>query len=228
MAEFWDAAARENPLWFINSALDFDHPDEAAFWASGEDALARSLAMFDLQVGPGQRVLEIGCGIGRLTRAIARRGAFVIGLDVSAEMVAQAERVLADVSDRVRLVVGNGRDLAPCADQDVDLVYSFVTFQHIPDPDVTAGYLREMGRVLRPGGRALFQLSDDPRLHRSETWMGQVAAGPRDPTRLHPAWLGSSLPPKRVEAALAEGGLRIVGRRGEGTLFCFTLAQKTA
>ncbi|MFN2464909.1 MAG: class I SAM-dependent methyltransferase [Candidatus Dormibacteria bacterium] len=226
MAGFWDQRARENPLWFINSALDFDHPDEAAFWASGEQALEDSLALFDLRLDPSQVVLEIGCGIGRITRALASRAARVVAIDVSPGMIAGAREALAGI-DNIELLVGNGVDLAGCPDATADVVYSFVTFQHIPDPEVTCGYLRDMGRVLRPGGWALFQASDDPALHRPERWAGQAPTANGPPTCLHPSWLGSALPRERLEQALADGGMTVSRRVGEGTLFCFTLAQKT-
>ena len=47
----------------------------------------------------------------------------------------------------------------------VDGCFSHVVFQHIPDPPITLNYVREMGRVLRPGGWALFQVSNDPTIH---------------------------------------------------------------
>lgn len=73
MRAFWDQKARENAFWFIETALDFNHPDADAFWRSGEEVLDDSLRRFDLKLRGDERVLEIGCGIGRISRALARR-----------------------------------------------------------------------------------------------------------------------------------------------------------
>src|SRR5262245_36171888 len=104
MGAYWDSKARENAMFFIHSCLDFNHPDEAEFWESGAEALRLSLAPFDVELTPEDRVLEIGCGIGRITKAIAARAGSVVGLDVSPEMVARAQRALTSVGN-ARFVV---------------------------------------------------------------------------------------------------------------------------
>lgn len=63
----------------------------------------------------------------------------------------------------VKWIHGDGESLSGIADASVDAVFSHVVFQHIPDPRITLGYVREMGRVLRPGGWTAFQVSTDPR-----------------------------------------------------------------
>src|SRR3954470_22769370 len=111
MGAFWDAKARENAMYFIHSCLDFNQPDEAAFWQSGADALRLSLEPFGRRLSKHERVLEIGCGIGRITRAIAVEAGSVVGVDVSAEMIAAAQHSLADVAN-ASAVVGTGIDLS--------------------------------------------------------------------------------------------------------------------
>jgi len=218
-------------MWYIDSRLDYREPDEAEFWAAGEDVLDKSLAMFDLALKPTDRVLDLGCGIGRVTRAIANRVEAVVGVDVSAEMIEQGRRAMAGVRN-VQLVLGNGRDLSDIKDDSFDVAYSFVTFQHIPDPDVICSYIVEMGRVLKPGGWALFQHSDDPSVHQAarQGWEGnpQSAGSPsgRGPRGCsEPQWAGVHVPKAQVDDALEKGGLMLDGRNGEGTLFCFVLAH---
>jgi ubiquinone/menaquinone biosynthesis C-methylase UbiE len=104
----------------------------------------------------GARVLEVGCGPGHLSIRLARQhGLEVTGLDLDPAMIQRA-RANAD-----RLGNGDGRrpeflvgDVAALAfpDQSFDLVISTLSMHHWADP--TAG-LAEIGRVLRPGGRAL-------------------------------------------------------------------------
>src|SRR5947199_10726024 len=83
MERFWDARAREDPFYFVDSRLRYHAPDEAAFWSGGEEALNALLGALAVELMPGQVVLDIGCGIGRLTRPLAREAERVIALDVS-------------------------------------------------------------------------------------------------------------------------------------------------
>ncbi len=103
----------------------------------------------------GGRVLEVGCGPGRLSIVLARQyGLEVTGLDLDPAMI---ERARADASRSAQdgrepsFLVGDVASLA-LPDQSFDLVLSTLSLHHWADP--TAG-LTEIGRVLRPGGRAL-------------------------------------------------------------------------
>lgn len=235
MRAFWDAKARENAMYYIHSELDYAHVDEKSFWDSGADNLDRTLGPFGVSIAPTDRVVEIGCGIGRMTRAIAAQAAHVVGIDVSAEMIDRGRRALADL-DNVELMVGNGRDLHGIPDASADVVYSFIVFQHIPDPAITCGYIREIGRVLRPGGWTVFQVSEQPEIHRPETWarsenlrlkisqwLGRAPKG-----RLDPQWLGSALTRQQLLEALRDGGLEVISTGGDGTQYCFVHARRPA
>lgn len=222
MAAFWDARARENATYFVDNRQDYNHGDEQAFWAQGGVDLERLLEATGAQVAPSETVLDLGCGVGRLTRALAARAAHVHGLDVSAEMLALARRHLADLPN-VSLHQGDGTDLAPIADGSVDGVVSLVVFQHIPDPAVTLGYVREIGRVLRPGGWAAFQISDDPTIHagrfappaRLKVLLGRAPKGQTDA-----AWRGSAVSPDDVGAAADGAGMDVAAVVGAGRQLC--------
>ncbi|MDQ6747543.1 MAG: methyltransferase domain-containing protein [Candidatus Dormibacteraeota bacterium] len=234
MRAFWDARAKENAMWYIQSKLDFQNPDPQAFWASGEDALQRTLEMVDASFRRGDRVLEIGCGMGRMTRAIAARVEEVVGVDISPEMIARGQEALADINN-VSLVLGNGHNLEGQPDATFDACYSFVVFQHVPSAAVVCDYIVEIGRVLKPGGWALFQVSElPPEAHRPENFPEQTklrrrAAGRigRQPRGcLEPQWLGSSLTRGQLLAALGRGGLALDRSVGDDTQFCMVLARK--
>src|SRR5688572_7228400 len=82
MGAFWDARAREDAAFFVDNELTYGAPDMNAFWARGRQHLEVFLEALGLQVDGG-RVLEIGCGLGRLTRVLAERATEVIAVDVS-------------------------------------------------------------------------------------------------------------------------------------------------
>src|SRR5439155_20103024 len=139
--------------------------DVDRFWAEGRRSLETLLAAVDAEVRPADVVLDIGCGVGRLTRVLAETASHVHAIDVSAEMLEQARELNAHLTN-VTWHHGDGTTLHPIADASVDAVVSHVVIQHIPDPQVTLGYVHEMGRVLKPGGWAGFQIPNDPILHR--------------------------------------------------------------
>ena len=107
---FWDARAREHALFFVDNRLDYRNPDVERFWADGERVLDEMLGAVGVTVGRTDVVVDIGCGVGRLSRALAARARRVIAIDVSREMLACAEALnpgLANVEWRH----GDGRTL---------------------------------------------------------------------------------------------------------------------
>jgi SAM-dependent methyltransferase len=223
MERFWDARAREDAYYFVDSRLTYGSPDEDAFWAGGEEALDKLLGELGARIEPNHVVVDIGCGLGRLTRPLSRRADRVIGLDVSREMIERA-RKLNDDLDNVEWVHGDGESLRPIVDDDVDVCISHVVFRHIPDPAITLGYVAEMGRVLRPGGFAAFELSNrpEPHVHRTSGRFPRVAAlvgraprGIRDE-----AWVGSCVDLGDLRATADRAHLEVERVSGEGTELC--------
>ena len=104
----------------------------------------------------GLRVLDLGCGIGRVSAALAQDAAEVVGIDVSAGMVAEARRRVGDLSN-VRFEQATGRDLAGHADAAYDLVLAADSWPYVvrAGEAATERMLAETVRVLRPGGDLL-------------------------------------------------------------------------
>src|SRR3954469_24068450 len=155
------------------------------------------LEMLGVELEPTDVVVDIGCGIGRLTRALAARAGEVLAVDVSSEMLARAQQLNAHL-DNVRWLHGDGTTLAPIAGSSADACFSHVVFNHIPDPAITLGYVREMGRVLRPGGWSAFQVSNDPEAPAHSGGANvrrRLASLARRASRGYddPAWLGSAV-----------------------------------
>jgi SAM-dependent methyltransferase len=229
MQEFWDERARENAFFFVDSRLDYNDTDVDRFWNDGVSDLDQLLGLVGAEIAEGSRVVDVGCGVGRLTRAARLRAAHVTGVDVSAEMVRRARELNAHL-DGVEFLQGDGRHLTGVADGSADACISHVVFQHIPDPQITMGYIREMGRVLRPGGWAAFQVSNDPAIHRPtpeglrgtvRRLLGRAPRGQADA-----AWLGSAVDLDELRAVADGADLDVDRVVGEGTQFCCVLLRR--
>lgn len=117
--------------------------------AVGRAEVAR-LASDLAEVGPGQQVVDVGCGPGTAARVAAKRGARVSGLDPAPVMLALA-RWLTKGKPAVTWVEGNAASL-PLGDESADAVWSIATVHHWPE--IEAG-LSEVRRVLLHGGTFL-------------------------------------------------------------------------
>jgi ubiquinone/menaquinone biosynthesis C-methylase UbiE len=104
------------------------------------------------RVGPGDRVLDVGCGPGLFLRGVAARGATAVGVDPSARMRRLAlRRIPAGLRSKITVVEGSAEHL-PLEDGSATVAWAVASFHHWSDPD--AG-LAEVHRVLAPGGRLL-------------------------------------------------------------------------
>lgn len=226
---FWDERADEDAFFFVDNRLEYGQADRDAFWRQGEEDLRVLLETVGAEPPYGRDVVEIGCGVGRLTRVLARDAASVRALDVSPRMVELAREHNPALAG-VEWIVGDGATLAGIESASADACVSHVVFQHIADPEVTLGYVREIGRVLRPVGWAVFQVSNDPAVHRAkrplrERVLARTRRGPQGQD--HPDWRGSYVELESLRAAAADGGMTIDRVVGEGTQWCVVLARKT-
>lgn len=225
---FWDERARENALYFVDNQLDYRNSDAEAFWAGGDEELGRILGGVGLEIGSHETVLDIGCGVGRMTRALAVRAARVLAMDVSGEMLARAREQNSHLTS-VDWIHGDGRSLRPVGDAAVDGCFSWVVFQHIPDEETIFDYVREMARVLKPGGWAVFQASTNPAVHHarpglSQRLRGAVGIGPRG--QADPAWVGSSVEVEALRRVLEESGLDLETMLVPNTQFTTVRARR--
>jgi SAM-dependent methyltransferase len=230
MRRFWDERAQENAAWYVDTSLSYDEPDMDQFFATGEQVVTEALLEAPVQPAGRTLAVEIGPGLGRICRALAEQFDRVVGVDVSAEMVAQARELVPD--PRVEFLVGDGVGLSGVADGSADFVTSFTVLQHLPSRDLVLGYFREGARVLRPGGVLAVQWNNLPHPRR---WRARAAwwrlrqrlrLGMADEQRSAREFAGTRVPWPAVERTLRDAGLQIVGRKGEDTLFSWVWAVR--
>jgi SAM-dependent methyltransferase len=172
----WDQRARENARYYVNTEKTDWTDDE--FFRSGEQTVAEEILTDMINICQGKdpkqmKVLEIGCGAGRVTRALSNLFGEVHGVDVSGEMVKQARAALAD-RPNAHIYQNNGVDLSVVGNAVFDFAFSTIVFQHIPSREVIENYVREVHRLLRPGALFKFQVQGDYTMSTSpeDTWLG--------------------------------------------------------
>lgn len=138
--------------------------DKEAFYESGKRSLAQVFPRGLDEIRSGAFVLDLGCGKGRVARALAmaRADIRVFGVDVAPSMIQGAYAENGDVQN-LSFSVGDGASLSSFPDELFDYVYSFIVFQHLPR-HITAQYVDEAARVLKGGGRLIFQVQQQDKI----------------------------------------------------------------
>lgn len=144
-------------LWGDNIHVGYwTGPDDTSSNVEAQDRLT-DLLISKVNLAPGQTLLDVGCGVGRpAVRLSQQTGATVVGITVSADQVARATALAeqSGIAGRVRFQRADAMAL-PFDNESFDAAWAFESLLHMPD---RAHVLREIWRVLRPGGR--FVLTD--------------------------------------------------------------------
>jgi ubiquinone/menaquinone biosynthesis C-methylase UbiE len=172
----WDERARENARFYIVDSRE--NWSEEEFYRLGEQTVANEILNDMHNVCQGRdpkqmKVLEIGCGAGRVTRALAGLFGEVHAVDVSGEMVRLA-RTACVAKPNAHIYQNNGMDLQVVGEQLFDFAFSICCFHHIPSREVIENYIREVARVLRPGALFKFEVQGYVALDSKpgDTWYG--------------------------------------------------------
>ena len=224
----WDELAREDALWVILS----DDPERRGRWeleeffATGEREVEERLGRAEPLGRPVGRgvALDFGCGVGRLTRALAGRFERAVGVDVSQEMVAQASRVNAD-RQNLEFRTNVAGDLTQFEPGTFDLVYSSKVLQHMASPELACRYIAEFVRVARPDGLVAFQLwTHVPWRRRIQPRRRLYGVGRAlglsherlSRAKLSPRGRGIGVPEERVRSVVEERGARVAHTEPDG------------
>ena len=213
MRRDWDRRARENARHYV--ATGRREWTDTEFYESGEAEL-REHVYNDLgNICQGKdpkemKVLEIGCGAGRMTVPLAGFFGEVYAVDISGEMVRHARHALRGFPN-AHVFQNNGKDLSGLRRHwwrrwgiggklQLDFALSCLVFQHIPNRAVIESYVREVNRLLRPGG--LFKLQV----------LGYTEREP-DPD---PSWIGVAFDPERARELAEQFGFELRYQYGVG------------
>lgn len=166
--QLWEALAKENPRYYINT--DFGRRiTESQFKQSGETAYSR-LIVNDGLIWSRDSIVDFGCGTGRLTEFMARDFKKVIGVDISPTMIAQGKTRLQTLKN-VEFLEIDGQSL-PLPNNSVEVVFSYLVFQHIKNRKMVETAFGEIFRVLKPGGIFKTLLRSDKQKDMSRWWSG--------------------------------------------------------
>lgn len=172
LARRWESLAQEDALWAIcaDPARRNGAWSEQEFFAAGEreiETVLDYLRSLNIPVNKDWPALDFGCGAGRLTRALAGRFRECWGVDVSPTMIEKARALNCD-QPRCKFRLNQEPDLRTFDDATFGFIYSSLVLQHIP-PKFLPGYLKELARLLCPGGVLVFQAAgrfNAPFLHK--------------------------------------------------------------
>ena len=159
MKEQWDRIGAENAFFGVLSLSQYEHVEDVdvgQFWESGRESVESFMKLLHFEDSKSLQMLEIGCGLGRMTHHFSSYFGRVYAVDVSQQMIEKAKSYWGHLQN-VEWVLGSGENLQPIASESVDFVFSYLVLQHIPDPDAVLNYIRETERVLKHNGIALLQ-----------------------------------------------------------------------
>jgi SAM-dependent methyltransferase len=212
-----------DPCWAILSepGTRYGGWDLAKFFATGQAEIAAVMTLADRFALPKERhwALDFGCGIGRLTNALASRFGRVVGIDISESMIRRA----AGLNQRVNCdFLVNTSESLPFGSARFDFIYTAIVLQHILRQETIRQYISEFVRVLKPGGLIVMQLPSHIPLRRRiqlrrrvYSWLRAAGISERllyNRFRLHPIPM-NFLPEHEVTSILVLSGARILEAR---------------
>ena len=163
--QLWEKLAKKNAKYYINSDYGKGINNDK-FRESGWNDFVRLIESDEL-IEKNQSILEIGCGTGRMTEFMPRFFNYVVGTDISGEMIKQAKHRIAGID----FIETDGYTL-PLDDNYFDIVFSYLVFQHMKTKEMVKSNFKEVFRVLKPGGIFKVRLRIDQVDNMNKWWAG--------------------------------------------------------
>jgi len=175
----WEQRAKINPLFAVMSEDVFQKSGAAPtagelghFFARGKRIWSQFFgaewaAQVEGRSAADFKILEFGCGMGRVLAAAGKTGAAVHGVDISPTQVELARKFSPNPDAEFRVLEDNR---IPWAAETFDFVYTYAVLQHIKQTSVLCNAFREMGRVLKKGGLIKIQI---PTIQRNQFSPGE-------------------------------------------------------
>jgi ubiquinone/menaquinone biosynthesis C-methylase UbiE len=220
MRHDWNLRAQLNPFQAIDAGTQ--HDGFESFYDRGNEIVTTQFAPIFISRStqqPVDRLLDLGCGMGRLFPGLSNWAREIVGVDVSQVML---ERGKDHCPAPAKWEQGTGYSLENFADASFNLVISFEMLQHLPNKKLIESYLEEVFRVLEPGGLFVLQLrrSSDtfrqaifrilPRRIRSWLSIRMQSVGVLPVAGDVESWIGVSMRPGLAKAIVEKLGARDV------------------
>ncbi len=172
----WDALGKDDPLYIVLTYKDKKGGkwDPKEFFETGTREIARALEYASeksVAINKG-KALDFGCGVGRLTQALATHFDEVTGVDISASMLEGAKK-FNRFGDKCKYYLNTSNDLHIFSDNEFNFIYSRITLQHIRS-DYSKNYIREFIRILKSGGVLMFQVTSEPVIQKTTGLKGFI------------------------------------------------------
>jgi len=155
---WWRDSAGEHGIKMMDKLIAPDAGWEELL-ATGRRDVQLALDATDMKTGSDRNVLDLGCGMGRLSFALADHFGEVLGIDVSPSLIAEGERH----NDRanVSFECGDGLGIKPRTIADFDSVFSFEVL-YLLRPEILRPNLQDVYNILKPGGEFVFEMNVVP------------------------------------------------------------------
>jgi ubiquinone/menaquinone biosynthesis C-methylase UbiE len=159
----WEGLAQADALWAIctDPGKRNSQWSQEEFFATGRKEIETVLgyaARIGLCIDTTSHALDFGCGVGRLTRALAKYFPECCGVDISPTMISMAQEFNRDYP-HCHFLLNEGARLNSLRDNYFDFIYTSLVLQHIAEPH-SHEYIAELVRVLKPGGVLIFQVPE--------------------------------------------------------------------
>jgi 2-polyprenyl-3-methyl-5-hydroxy-6-metoxy-1,4-benzoquinol methylase len=170
--DWWREIAAEDGMKFLDQHVGAD-ADWATAAKTGLEDFRRAVRLTDMPTGPELSLLEVGCGMGRMTWVLADAFGQVVAADISEAYVKLAEQHCRKPNVNFRTISGN--DLEALRDRSYDVAFSYEVFHYL-DRSVLERYVSDVHGLLRPGGSFVLQLNTAPMslLTRISLWFRYV------------------------------------------------------